>query len=93
VSDMMRRLATERRKRAVGAIMGHAEQSAWWPKLTAEEQRAFRDKVLGAINDYHDLMLDMIRITGDDALINEKTLQVIQSVRESQQRLERRIGT
>jgi hypothetical protein len=92
VSDHLRRLAIEQRKRVVGGIMGHVENSPWWPKLAPAEQKAFRDKVLSSVNAYHDLMLDMLRITGDDALVNERTLDVIERVHESQRRLERRIG-
>ena len=89
--DQLRRLAGEARKRAVGGILAAAENSPWWDRLTTPEQRAHRDKVIGSINAYHDVVLDMIKVSQADALVNEETLRVIQQVHAAAERIEAKV--
>ena len=86
--DMLRRLLAEQRRRLVGGILGAAETSAWWSKVTPPEQRAFREKVLASIGVYYDLCLDLIKVGGEDGMRNEHALTLIMQVHESQRRLE-----
>ena len=88
---MMRRLAGERRRRFVAGVLGAAEQSPWWRRLSVEEQKAFREKVLTSVGDYHDFMLDVIKISNDDTLRNEHALNLLEQVHSSQRRLEQTV--
>ena len=87
--DLMRRLAGEQRRRFVAAILGAAEQSTWWGRLSVGEQRAHRDKVLAGVGNYHDFMLDVIKVTNDDMVRNEHAVNLLQQVHDSQRRVER----
>ncbi len=87
--ESLRRLITEQRKRAVAGIMGSAERSSWWTKLTREEQLAFRDKVLTSIGVFHDLVLDVVKVNneGTDMVWNEHALELLSAVRNIEARL------
>lgn len=87
--DMMRRLAAERRRRFVASVLGAAERSPWWAKISPVDQRAFREKILSSVGDYHDFMLDVIKVSNDDSLRNEHAINLLTQVHESQRRLER----
>lgn len=49
-----------RRDRALGAVLGYAEREIF-PKLTPQEQVAFRKVVLESLNSYHDSTLDLFK--------------------------------
>lgn len=87
--DIMRRLAGEQRRRFIAAILGAAETSTWWSKLSVQEQKAYRDKVLSSVGNYHDFMLDVIKVSNDDVIRNEHAINLLQQVHDSQRRLER----
>lgn len=89
--DMMRRLASEQRKRFVAGLLGAIETSAWYDRLAQTERRALREKVLVSVGTYHDFMLDVIKV-GDAGTVNEHALTIIQAVHDSQRRLERRLA-
>lgn len=86
--DLIKRLATEQRKRLVASLLSSAEQSPWWSRLRAEEQREYRNKVLASIGVYHDFMLDVIKVGNENTIINEHAITMIQAVHDSQRRLE-----
>lgn len=86
--DLIKRLATEQRKRLVASIMSYAEQSSWWMKLSVPEQRAYREKVLNSIGVFYDFILDVIKV-GSDGMVNEHAIEMIERVHQSQQRVER----
>jgi hypothetical protein len=46
--DMVRRLVVEQRKRLIAGILGHAERSPWWERLSRAEQEELRTTVLSA---------------------------------------------
>jgi hypothetical protein len=77
VADIVIRLITEQRKRAVAGILGHAEHSAWWERLSVAEQRALRDKVLADFGVFYDLVRDVVKVGAEDAVINEHTARLI----------------
>lgn len=91
--DIVRRLAGEQRRRFIGSMLGAAESSPWWSRLSVPEQRAFRDKVLACAGVYHDFMLDVIKVSKDDGVRNELAVELIQAVHDSQRRLERRLDS
>lgn len=89
MSDMVRSLLGEQRKRAVASILNAAEQSGWWRKLDPAEQREYRSKVLTSLGVYHDFCLDVTKVSGENAVRNDLAVGLIQQVHDSQRRLER----
>lgn len=73
------RLIGERRKRLIATIMGHAERE-FFDALTPEQQRAFRAKTVAAIDDFADLMRDLVKVTGEDVVINSHAVQLIEQI-------------
>lgn len=59
-----RKLVGERRKRLVASIMGHAERE-FFDQLTPIQQREFRGKVLQSIDEFADLMRDILKVADD----------------------------
>jgi hypothetical protein len=88
VGDDVRRLAVQQRKRVVAGILGAAEHSAWWSRLSERERVEYRNKVLGSLNTYHDFMLDVISV-GDEDPHSQQVIQLLEAVHSSQLRLER----
>lgn len=80
-ADYAIRVAGNQRQRLVGNLMGFAERELY-PDLTASQQRAFRDKVLQAVGQYHDTVLDLLKATVDDATaaVNEHALRMIEDI-------------
>jgi hypothetical protein len=89
--DLTSRLLGEQRKRLIASIMGAAENSPWWSKLTPPEQRAFRDKVLSSIGTFYDFCKDVVKVTGDDVIRNDYAVELIRQVHDSQRTLERQL--
>lgn len=83
MSVPVRNFLTNRRNRAVGAVMGHAEREIF-PKLSAAEQEAFRRTVRDALNGYHDAVLDLVKAEDDTHVRNEEVVAAIE-------RLERKV--
>jgi hypothetical protein len=75
VSVPIREFVKARRDRMVGSILGYAEREIW-PKLTADERRAFRKVVLQAADGYHDSVLDLVKAE-DGVVRNEELLNVL----------------
>lgn len=55
------RLVGERRKRLVASILGHAERE-FFDQLTPIQQREFRGKVLTSIDEFADMMRDILKV-------------------------------
>lgn len=91
MADQLRALAAEARKRAVGSILGYVENAPWWERLTLGEQCAYRDKVISSINAYHDVALDMIKVSRVGTVVNEETLRIVQQVHAAAQRIEEKV--
>lgn len=86
--DIVRRLAVEQRKRLIAGIMGNMENSPWWGRLQSPEQRAIREKVLTSIGNYHDFMLDVIKVGSEDTIRNEYAVELLEAVHHGQRRIE-----
>ena len=85
------RLITERRKRLVASIMGHAERE-FFDQLTPKQQQEFRRKTLTAIDEFADLMRDVLKITSEDAVVNGHALELLEKLHDSQRALIRKLG-
>lgn len=89
--DMVRRLLIEQRKRLIASVLGHAERE-FYPKLTPKERDDFRTHVLDSIDRYHDLVLDVLKVTKDDAIRNDEAVDLIRQVHEGQRQLVRSLN-
>lgn len=66
--QFVRNMLIEQRKRLVGTVMTYVEKEVY-PKLTEQERRALRKRMLTAIDSYHDVCLDMLKASVDDGLL------------------------
>lgn len=79
-----REFLTKQRKRATGSVLGHAEHSQWYVRLSKEEKAEFREKVLSALGSYHDAVLDVIStLDGGGGIHNEAALGLLQQLHEA----------
>jgi len=75
--QFVRNMLNEQRKRAVGSLMQYLEANVY-DRLSVEEQRELRARVLGAIGQYHDTCLDMMKASvNDGTLINEDAVRML----------------
>ena len=86
--SLARALLIEQRRRLVASILDEAERT-FRPKVTTSAWQSFRTKVLDSIGTYHDLSLDILKVTEQDTVRNEESLALLMQVRESQRRIER----
>lgn len=77
--SQMARLIGERRKRLVASIMGHAERE-FFEQLTPQQRSDFRRKVLGSVDEFADLMRDVLKITGEDVMVNGHALELLEAI-------------
>lgn len=61
MSVPIRRFLEARRGRALGAILGYAEDASWNKELTEEEWQGLRSAVINALNGYHESVLDLLK--------------------------------
>lgn len=80
MADIVIRLITEQRKRCIAGVLGHCEHSAWWERLSVAEQREFRDKLLGDIGVFYDMVRDVVKVGSEEAVINENTVRMISEI-------------
>lgn len=85
----MMRLITERRKRLVATILGHAERE-FFDKLTTAQQQEFRRNTLQAIDEFSDLMRDVLKVTGEDVVVNGHALTLLQQIHDGQRTMMRK---
>ena len=80
VSAVVMKVVTEQRKRCLASILGAAENSGWWGKLSREEQVVYRQRVIDALGVYSDLCRDVIKVSDDDGLRNEHAVNLIERI-------------
>lgn len=88
MSEFVRNVLIEQRKRMVAGLMKYVEENVY-PKLTPQERKALRDKVLATVNPYHDACLDMVKAStavDDGTLINEEALRLMAELNRNLQR-------
>lgn len=69
-----------RRDRALGAILGAAERSTWWRKLTDGEREALRRSVMDALNSYHDSVLDLVKSEDTTSVRNDELVALLERI-------------
>jgi len=77
-----KRLLGERRRRLVGAILGHCENADWYDELDQGEKNDLRQKVLDSIAAFYDDVLDVVKaLDGDPSgVTNQAVWDVLQSI-------------
>ena len=80
MSSAVIRVVTEQRKRCLASILGAAESSPWWHKLTRDEQMAYRQKVIDALGIFYDLVRDVVKVTDDEGLRNDHVVDLIERI-------------
>ena len=77
-AEQVIRVVNEQRKRCQAGILGAAETSPWWRRLSKDEQTLYRAKVLDSVSVFYDLCRDVIKVTeSDDIPRNEYALQLL----------------
>lgn len=89
--DLTGRLLGQQRKRLVASIMGAAESSPWWGKLSQAERSAYRDKVLASIGTFYDFCHDVVKVTSEDVMRNDLAVDLLRQVHDGQVALERQL--
>lgn len=80
--DGLRKLLVVQRRRLVGTILGYGERELY-PHLSKDQQQGFRNKVLGAVESYHDLVMDIVGVSEDDTvLVNAEAMELLRDIRE-----------
>lgn len=81
MSGIVERLLQEQRGRLVASIMQHAEREIY-PKLTVQQQVAFRRKVLESVGVFYDFCRDALRASSavsesEGVAINEEAMRLL----------------
>lgn len=85
---LIKRLSIEQRKRVVATILGRVEREWLQPgKITRSEYEDFRKVVLASIGNWHDFMLDVIKVSDEDMMRNDAALDLLQRVHQGQRQL------
>jgi hypothetical protein len=69
MSQFVRNMLVEQRKRLVGTLMRYVETDVY-PRLPESERHRLRKKILQSVDAYHDVCLDMLKATVDDGSIH-----------------------
>ena len=77
--SQMTRLLVQRRKRLVASIMGHAERE-FFDRLTPAQREDFRDKTLDSIDEFYDLVRDLLKISSDQFVVNDEALGLLRQI-------------
>jgi hypothetical protein len=80
VSAVVVRVVTEQRKRCLASILGSAETSPWWSRLSRDEQLVYRQKVIDSLGVFYDLVRDVIKVADDDGLRNDHVVELIERI-------------
>ena len=75
--QFVRNVLNEQRRRLTGSLMQYLEQNVY-PHLDDRQRKELRARVIGAIGQYHDTCLDMLKASvADGTLINEDAVRVL----------------
>ena len=81
MSDLVRGLLSERRRRAVADTLGSLERSEIWDKMSKDEQERVRQTVRRAVNGYHELVIDLLKVMNDGtSMVNDQAVAMIADV-------------
>lgn len=80
MSAVVQKVVSEQRKRCLASILGAAEASPWWGRLSKDEQVAFRQRVIDSLGIFYDLCRDVIKVADEDGLRNDHAVHLIESI-------------
>lgn len=75
-----------RRDRALGSILGHAERSSWWRGMDDATRKELRSVVIDALNGYHDSVLDLVKAEDSNTVRNEAVIDLLERLDRHMQR-------
>lgn len=79
-NEFVRNLMAEQRKRLLGSLFDYLEKQVY-PKLTVEEQKALRERVITSVGVFYDFMLDCTKASVNDGVVyNEEAVQMIRHI-------------
>jgi hypothetical protein len=84
--SQIQKLITRRRQRLVASILGHAER-AFYDDLTVQQQQEFRAKVLQSVDEFADLMRDVLKVASEDVVLNDHALELLEALHTQQQEI------
>lgn len=93
--EFVRQVALEQRRRLVASVMEHFEKTVL-PRVPGPERetlhRATRDKVMQAVGQYHDFVLDCLRASiASEVVVNEEAIALLQQIHQGQIALTRQL--
>ena len=96
MSDFVKNLAVEQRKRLVASLMECFEKQVI-PTVPMNQRNAvtkvFRDKVMSSVGKYHDTMLDCLKASINDGMVvNEEAVRLLRELHQGQERLSRELA-
>ena len=81
MQSFVRNMLNEQRRRAVASLMQYLEANVF-DKLTDRERRELRGKVIGAVGQYHDVCLDMLKASvNDGTVMNDEAARLLAGLR------------
>lgn len=80
MSDLTTQIVSKQRQRCLAGILGAAEASTWWGRLTKEEQLAHRQKVIESLGTFYDLVRDVIKVSDENSLRNDHVVELIERI-------------
>ena len=91
--SQVKKLAVEQRKRLIAGLLNAVESTPWYKQLNEAQRREYRGEVMTRVGIYHDFMLDVIKVASDDdAVVNERALELLEQVHAGQRSLERAVS-
>lgn len=85
------RLLGEQRKRCLATILNAAEGSSWWGRLSDAQQTQYREQVRSAVSVFYDLTRDLLKVTDDDGVRNDLTLDLMRALHSQQREIKERL--
>lgn len=75
--QFVKKMLIERRQRLVGTLMRYIEEEVY-PKLSEQERKDLRRRVLTAIDAYHEVCLDMLKASvNDGTMLNDEAARLL----------------
>lgn len=89
MSEFVRNVLSEQRKRMLGSLMQYIEREVY-PHLRPHEQKALREKVITSTIAYHDVCLDLLKASvNDGSVVNEEAVRLMAELNSSLRRAAR----
>lgn len=92
MSQFVRNVLNEQRRRLIGNVMQYLEGHVY-TRLSPDEQRELRRRILAAVGAYHDVCLDMLKASIEDgSVVNEEALRLLAQLSQQVDGLRQELG-